>query len=81
MFESVEVGLNKTDEERSEVCHYEILRDQRRETRLQRGEKRKRERERPSPVSILKITFLRLSPSQPRISHLSTVSRRPFRRA
>lgn len=81
MFESVEVGLNKTDEERSEVCHCEILRDQRRETRLQRGEKRKRERERPSPVSILKITFLRLSPSQPRISHLSTVSRFLFRRA
>lgn len=74
MFESVEVGLIKLTKN-DQKCAFLILRDQQRETRRERGRDGKKA-DRGEKFSILKITFLRLSRSQPRISHLVVSTRR-----
>lgn len=77
MFESVEVGLIKLTKN-DQKCAFLILRDQRRETRRNeaRRERDGKKADRGEKFSILKITFLRLSRSQPRISHLVVSTRR-----
>lgn len=76
MFESVEVGLIKLTKNDQKSCLLDPSRStERNEARRERGRDGKKA-DRGEKFSILKITFLRLSRSQPRISHLVVSTRR-----